>query len=282
MVPTPSQSDHSTTQDHKKRLQRIRPGTFITATTGLVGLARDVLPEGIRKGKFNPKAPLTIMDLAFAPGVIQDDIEKQIRTHLLFEAIRYIHPKSVESIFTKAHLEMPQFPVVKRLQPSKTEFHEMGPINANEETKSGCITVMDTIFECFGIPQDDPVFQEMIQLLYSDQKTVSLVQSVKKDCRTSKTPFVTFLYMLPIPGLFHFRMNFMDLVYSLFVGEKGSEKSAASITENIRFMGIACGSTMPFHHKQEAVIRILNARILAMFYDRIKSSCDLREYATIE
>jgi hypothetical protein len=55
-----------------------------------------------------------------------------------------------------------------------------------------------------------------LHLIYGDQKTVSLIQAVQKERRGSILSYDNYDWILPIPGLFHWRMNYMDMIHDLY------------------------------------------------------------------
>ena len=70
-------------------------------------------------------------------------------------------------------------------------------------------------------------FDEQLYLVYGDQKTVSLVQTVHRERVETKDCYDDFNWILSIPGLFHWRMNYMDMIHEVY---SGSEHAALELT----------------------------------------------------
>lgn len=226
---------------------------------------------------FRPEIPLSVDDVYLAPGTDTDDhVNRQCQRFWIAEAIRYIHREAVESIFAtnQSLITYPEFPTVERLAPRKTPHFGLGPMLENEGTIQGTYQVIDKIFtKQLGF---DPAvnFSDRLYLVYGDQKTISLIQSVKRERQHCRNVYGKYKWLLPIPGLFHWRTNFIDMLYDVY---GGSDTSNASITTTLlhsqRYMGYVQGHKSPFHHKEEVATRAFDARITAMFYDRIRGRC---------
>ena len=81
-------------------------------------------------------------------------------------------------------------------------------------------------------------FDHRLQLVYGDKKTISLIPSVKKQRKYSMNTYGRFDWLLPIPGLFHWKTNYMDMIYDI---NSGSDPSHAlihtTLLHNERYMG---------------------------------------------
>lgn len=229
---------------------------------------------------FYPRSHLTYHDIHNAPGNKSDDINKQCQRYWIAEAIRYTHKNAVESIFaaspssTTEILKYPEFPSVERLARRKTPHFGLSPILENEGTIDGTFKVIDKVFsQQLGLdPEAD--FHDRIYLVYGDQKTISLIHSVKKERQHSRNSYGRYRWLLPIPGLFHWRTNLIDMIYDVYGGSEPRHASLeTTLLHNQQFMCCTIGDKSPFHHKEEVTTRSFDARITAMFYDRIKQGC---------
>lgn len=63
---------------------------------------------------------------------------------------------------------------------------------------------------------------EPLRLVYGDRKTVSLIQVVKKEQAEPTLPYEICNSLLPIPGLFHWRTNYMDMIHELYSGTEAA------------------------------------------------------------
>ncbi|KAI5299435.1 hypothetical protein KEM55_002166 [Ascosphaera atra] len=256
-------------------------GEHVSTTTGLVLKAMFIPPEGIALTEFDASKRLGRDELVLVPGNVRDKIDKDIEIYCLIDALRYVHGKVIdEKLGDKAAASLP---CLERLGAMRTEARELGPISANEGTISATYQVIHTILKKkLRLREDDPVFGESLQLTFVDQKTVSLIQTVKRDSDQSRYTYGAMRYLLPIPGLLHFRMNFLDLIDTSFRGKDDGLNSVASLHENTLYMGIAKGNQMLFHQKEEAIIRCFYARVVAMLYSKISRQCDVEDPRAVD
>jgi hypothetical protein len=140
---------------------------------------------------FRPENPLSLQTIYDAPGPDgRNGIIRQCQIHFIAEAIRETHRDAVEALFMnqtglmKPRIQLvdwPEFPSVERLPPHKTPHYGLGPITENEGTISGTYAVIRNIFiDQLGYNLDSD-FDNPMRLVYGDQKTVSLIQAVKKE-----------------------------------------------------------------------------------------------------
>lgn len=238
---------------------------------------------------FHPDVPLTVDDVYDAPGNRFDKTSIQCQRYWVAEAIRYTHTGAVDSIFStlsSSHrsqpVEYPQFPSVERLDRRKTPHFGLGPILENEGTLRGTISVIDKIFQSQLGLQAPVDFTGNIYLAYGDQKTVSLINSVKRDRKDSRNSYDQYRWLLPIPGLFHWRMNFIDMIYDVYSGPDKGWAPLTTLRHNQLYMGYVQGHKTPFHHKEELATRSFEARITAMFYNRIRPSCRCNDRSEVD
>ncbi|KAH7394801.1 hypothetical protein BKA66DRAFT_606463 [Pyrenochaeta sp. MPI-SDFR-AT-0127] len=155
--------------------------------------------------------------------------------------------------------------------PRKPPHYSLGPIFENEGTISGTYSVIDRVFtEQLGYnPADD--FGGRLHLVHGDQKTVSLIRTVQKKRQEATLLYDKYNWLLPVPGLFHWRTNYMDMIHDTY---SGSEQAAVESTlyHNKNYLGCAQGHKSPFHHKEEVATRAFDARITALFYRLLPSS----------
>lgn len=259
----------------------------MSATTGIFSLGHYIPDNGLSADMLNTTVPLHQHDVYNAAGNQGDEITMQCWRFWVAEAIRYTHRQAVDTLFNtqRAHSapSYPEFPSVERLKPRKTPNFELGPILENEGTISGTYQVIDKIFlQQLGLePSRD--FHRRIQLVYGDQKTVSLVETVKRDRQYSNDAYGRYDWLLPIPGLFHWRTNLIDLIYDVYSGsEPGHANIESTLRHNERYMGIDQGYKSPFQHKEEVATRAFDARITAMFYEQLRTKCDVNDRNNVD
>lgn len=128
-----------------------------------------------------------------------------------------------------------EFPTVERLPPRKTPYYGLGPITENEGTINGTYAVIRNIFINQLGYNPDTDFDGPLRLVYGDQKTV-LVQVVKKEQAEAALPYDKGNWLLPIPGLFHWRTNYIDTIHELYSGmEVAADETTLYYNKN--FMG---------------------------------------------
>jgi hypothetical protein len=231
---------------------------------------------------FHPEVRLDPDDVHLAPGNPIDDISQACQRFWIAEAISYIHQDAVKSIFDtdksltstadSLSFTYPKFPPVELLAPRRTPHFGLGPILEIEGTIEGTYEVIDKVF-LQQLKLDDVVdFKRLLFLVYGDQKTVSLIQSVKRERQYCENIYGQYQWLLPIPGLFHWHTNFIDMIYDVYGGSKIDRASSEPTTllHNQLYMGCVQGHKSPFHHKEEVATRAFDARISAKFYERIR------------
>jgi hypothetical protein len=224
------------------------------------------------------KVALDPCDIYLAAGNQDDEILRDCQRYWIAEGIRYTHREAVEELFTDQNppttgqirnrvvlTDWVELPSIERLPLRKTPHHSLGPILENEGTISGTYSVIDTVFtEQLGYnPVED--FGERLFLVYGDQKTVSLIRTVQKERQESTLLYDKYDWLLAVPGLFHWRTNYIDMIHHLY---SGSEHAAVESTlyHNKNYLGCVQGHKSPFHHKEEVATRAFDARVTALFY----------------
>jgi hypothetical protein len=165
--------------------------------------------------------------------------------------------------------DWPAFPTVERLPTCKTAHYGLGPITENEGTINGTYAVIEDIFINQLGYNPDTDFDGPLRLVYGDQKTVSLIQVVKKEQIKATLPYDRCHWLLPIPGLFHWRTNYMDMIHELYSGTEAAADET-TLHHNKNFLGCVQGHKSPFHHKEEVAVRSFDARVTAKFYLLLK------------
>ena len=218
------------------RHQTLRnPSKHVCATTGKLCIGQCIPDSGLLRSMFHPEIPLDPDDVHLAPGNRIDNVSQECQRFWIAEAISYVHREAVKYIFDTnrggiSSLAYPDFPSVERLAPRRTPHFGLGPILENEGTIEGTYEVIDNIFKQ-QLKLDDIVdFKDRLFLVYGDQKTVSLIQSVKQERRYSENIYGQYQWLLPIPGLFHWRTNFIDMIYDVYGGCKTDHDSEEPTT----------------------------------------------------
>ena len=278
--------DYEKTVHHQSLRKQAK---HVSATNGKLCIANYMPNGGLKSSMFRPDVLLTVHDIYDGPGNRFDDISIQCQRHFVAEAIRSTHKKAVASISNSlpshSHpsvAQFPQFPTVERLDRGKTLDFGLAPILENEGTLAGTAKVIDEIYQSqLGLNAPDDFVNNMY-LAYGDQKTVSLVNSVKSYRADSRSAYGRYKWILPLPGLFHWRMNFVDMVYDVFSGPDKGFSPLTTLRHNQIYLRYKQGHNAPFHHKEKLLMRSFEARVTAMLYDRIRWYCRCDERADID
>jgi len=200
--------------DYKENVKHQRggdTGTMRNVTTGKLIYGRCMPSDGLRQNMLKEEVRLPLRRIVLAPGNIYDSTQKQISLFCIHKAIRQQFPNAIRDIYQLApHSEM-SMPRINVLKPEKTHHFSLGPVPHNEGTIKGTYDVLENIFvqQFHREPKD---FEEMLVLVYGDQKTASIIRSIKNERREAPsaydihrvdlTPiiFLSFATNLPLDG----------------------------------------------------------------------------------
>lgn len=222
---------------------------------------------------FDPSIPLAGDDVIQASGnqLLDKDIQAR-QLYWIAHGIRNAHPETVDHVFANHREKWPQFPEIERLLPRRTEHYGLGPILKNEGTIDGTYEVIDEIFQNqfdLDASEGSTEFSQKLQLVYGDQKTVSLIQTVQKERSESLLPYSRFSWILSFPGLFHLRMNFMDMIHDLYSGQEDQALYMSTLAHNANILGRQRGRETPFHKKEALAEHAFDSRVCAFLYEEI-------------
>lgn len=264
-----------------------RKRRHLATTTGKIILNPTLPEDGLKQAMYNRSVQLTMGHLH--KNQLDKDVKKQCQRYWIAESFAYSYPR-VRKLFADVEdgdpLSWPDMPAVDRL-PSKRYTHlAFGPILENEGTQEGTYNVVDNIFGnynnrnefCKGqLGLDADCFGDgSLYLINGDQKTIGLLQSLQREQSGDDTTGRSHLrWFLPVPGLFHFRMNYMEMVHDIY---GGADILIESLDHSKVHLGARKGNLSPFHHKEEVAIKAFFARITAAF----QSHLDLEAYNTAD
>ena len=110
--------------------------------------------------------------------------------------------------------------------------------------------------------KDGSFNNDELVLINGDQKTVGLLQSVQQECCLEACPYEQLKWFLPVPGLFHWRTNYMDMIHDIYSGPLSSPDL---LDYSKVYFNAHQSSSMLFYYKEEVVIKSFNAQIVALF-----------------
>src|SRR5436190_11919281 len=116
-------------------------------------------------------------------------------------------------------------PKIDILPPRKTVHRPLGPIPHDESSNAGNLAVLENIFRGqYRLP--DYTFEKRLFLVYGDQKTTQRLRTIKRRRRESEQPFDSLQWVLPVPALFHLKMNLLYMISRVHFGGQDKDQSS--------------------------------------------------------
>lgn len=142
-------------------------------------------------------------------------------------ALKAVYPEEVEKIYLRKPELVPDLDTESCLTPSPTVYHSLGPIRFDESTNAGNLRIVQNIFlEQYQLSKQDD-FLHQLRLVYGDQKTVARLRSIKIRRVEETNPFESLRWLLPIPALFHLKMNWVALIHKTHYQETHSKNPSS-------------------------------------------------------
>lgn len=244
-------------------------------TTAAIVLCPDLPPSGLLQSMHNPSIPLSTRDIFNGPGIAGDDDGLFISRHFIAEAIKSVHIKAVDRIFSSHSDLYPSFPVLDKLPQRKTTFWQFGGIFEDEGTITGTYRVHDNIFlKQLGLNSpDEPTspesdFLERFWLVHGDQLTAARIRSVKAEQQSAEKPYDQRGWLLGLPAWFHIQMNLLGSIIKSHFEAKENESSRYTLKADTVFWkrSIYTAEKIVYHTMEPLVIQGYNARVIALFY----------------
>ncbi|KAH6985308.1 hypothetical protein EDB80DRAFT_656411 [Ilyonectria destructans] len=249
--------------------QRIdHQGTFHSVTTGQVIQGIEIPPGGLRQNMLDPQAAICASDIFLAPGNRDDDIYRQISRHFAYEAISTVFSNAISDAAKK---QRPTMPVVDILEPVKTVHCSLGPIPHDESSNAGNILILENIFQHqYHLPDSD--FERRLFLIYGDQKTTQRIRSIKQRREEAERPYDRLQWALPVPALFHLRMNYLYMISRLHFGGPGSDQSTLYDAMNFWTRKKISKAKADFYALEQLIIHSFQARVCALLWNKLAQS----------
>src|SRR5436190_3644756 len=156
-------------------------------------------------------------------------------------------------------------PKIDILPPRKTLHCPLGPIPHDESSNAGNLAILENIFRGqYHLP--DSAFEKRLYLVYSDQKTIQRLRTIKRHHQESEKLFDHLQWILPVPALFHLKMNLLYMISKAHFG--GQDRDQSSLYDAMNFWGRKqiAQTKSEFHALEELVIHSYKARIVAFFW----------------
>ena len=237
------------------------------------------MPEGgLKQLMLNNTRQLKLDEVVNAAGNKFDNLQKQISTSFIADAIRCAYPAAVDGIFnSNADIEYPCMPVVDILPHGRTEHVTLGPILDSEASINGNYRVMENIFLDQLQYNRETAFNDRLFLIYGDQKTAKLIRSCKEERVEAECAYDSHKWVLPIPGLWHVRLNFLYMVMRTFYGGEEAAQQFSALYTHINHLGRRNipREKAPFHYMEELILHSFDARVVALFLLHIRDKCNI-------
>ena len=154
----------------------------------------------------------------------------------------------------------------------KSEWHPLAPIHISESTNENNMTILEDIYiNQMGKAKDDPWFQKGLFLCAGDLKTVERMLSVKTLGReTASRPYDRYAWLLPIPGLWHLKLNFLFMLSHVHKhsGAPVDDTSLQYAIDKWDRSGLMAKEN--FKDLEELIIHSYDARILGLLMQQIR------------
>jgi hypothetical protein len=162
-------------------------------------------------------------------------------------------------------------PVIDILKPVKTVHCSLGPIPHDESSNAGNILILENIFQ-HQYHLHDSAFQQRLFLIYGDQKTTQRIRSIKQRREQSQQPYDKLQWALPVPALFHLRMNYLYMISRLHFGGPCSDQSTLYDAMNFWTRKRISKSNADFYALEQLIIHSFQARVCALIWNILTQS----------
>jgi len=196
----------------------------------------------------------------------------------IHKAVRQQFPNAIVDIYQHAPGSEMSMPRINVLKPERTHHFSLGPIPHNEGTTKGTYDVLETIFvEQFHREPKD--FEEILTLVYGDQKTASIIRGIKNEWREAPSAYDSHRWILPLSAFFHLRQTFLWMIQKLHFGgearskdDRGRRDTPSTLYHNMNFWNRKdiSANHAPLHLLEELVLHSFEARIIAQLYVRLQ------------
>lgn len=162
-------------------------------------------------------------------------------------------------------------PVIDVLTPVKTVHQSLGPIPHDESTNVGNIQILENIFQ-HQYYLSESAFERRLFLVYGDQKTTQRIRSIKQRREQAERAYDKLQWALPVPALFHLRINFLYMISRVHFGGPGSDQSTLYDAMNFWTRKKISKSKADFYALEQLIIHSFQARICALLWCKLAQS----------
>ncbi|KAH9829307.1 uncharacterized protein C8Q71DRAFT_718418 [Rhodofomes roseus] len=230
-----------------------------------------------------------IASLARAPNLTRNDILMTRTENLAFAdllqrtvlsiIINYGGPGF--SRFRKQVEDMAPGAYDQRIPLHRTEIFPLPTMKIDESTIIGNAEVTETIFSEVGLEMGSDDFQESVKLIAGDQLSIARLRALTRNRAGHDTFSNSYLWVVVIPGIFHYKMAATHGFMELFYGSDPSPRNPGSLAFHNNVLDrtpITISSMPPFRESRNLIFVSLYARVLHCL--ELVSRCeDLADYA---
>ncbi|RSL76867.1 hypothetical protein CEP52_017762 [Fusarium oligoseptatum] len=249
--------------EHVKEQRVDNESSFHPVTTCQLIEGIDVPEGGLLQSMQNQAARLRVQDIFCCPGNEADAAELEISRYFVYESLRAAFPEDVSVT------SPPRMPVIDIL-PRRTTMHlSLGHTPHDESTNAGNLNILSNIFQQqYRLP--DEAFKERLLPIYGDQKTTQRIRMTKSRRARAARPVDSLRRALPIPALFHIKMNYLYLLSRTHFGS-ACDGSEATLWHAMNFW-IRKGiykKKADFHALEQLIIQSFQARVCAFMWPKL-------------
>ena len=175
---------------------------------------------------------------------------------------------------------LPKLPVLQRIPTQQTKSYPLRAIFKSESTTENTQLILDDLFlHQLGLKADAKEFQEHGRIVVGDLKTLNLILSLKKqrEDTAESSAYDTYRWVVPNLGLFHLRMNMLQLIHGAHWGGMEGRPTQWDDASSLQWQADAFGNSRRTRTGKEvqAVDQLIrhsyDARVTAVFVNILKS-----------
>lgn len=166
----------------------------------------------------------------------------------------------VDSTDWKAIQSPPQEDVLPNI---RTRLTLTEPIMISEDEIVNNIAILKELCDQVGLEPDNEVFAQRIILVFGDLKTLHrLLTLMATGQQTAQLPFDQYKWVMPSPGLWHLKLNYLKMIHHQFWGRRVDHFSLSHAAGSLHRSRVDKGND--FQALEALVIQSYQARIISM------------------
>lgn len=273
-------------------------------TTAFISLNPGSPDEGLTQNMLDKTQPLSIENIIAGIVDYRHNLGTTIERDFIIQAIRHVHSNSLDNRLRKWAMKPTEYQPTDKAVIGVTDLIELQGMHLDSGTSDGTHSIHHQFMKQLGILSEEDLtsFETRLILLYGDQNTTALSRLAKRELAHSRSAFERRNWLLPVPALFHFQMNFIQGVMvrthwngsgiNPFKSKSKQKLKHAGITsapasesvstgsysphtiladlQTLNYKGLSPGNT-PFHLLDTALLQGFYARLLGLFYKGLRN-----------